>query len=213
MAKRLEVGQTIARYEVTSSRGVGDFLARAASGQVVLVAVGDALELAREATALEALGGSGPFPRLLGSGHAAAHGPYVAMAPPPADARALEDVAGEMLLDGVIALLRQILDAGATLDRAGFGWRPMPLDLYLRADGSLHLARIRGALLATDGDRIDARALLEGSGRLLLEGSALRGRPRLIRLLQRRGVEGSAERTIREARRELDAIAGELDEG
>ncbi len=210
VSRRLEVGTSIARYVIVAARGEGDFVARGADGRTALVAVGNPLELAREATALEALSGGGPFPRLLATGHDSGRGAYVALTAPPAEATALDAVAAELPLDRVIALLRQILDAGATLDRAGFGWRPLPTDFYLSAEGVLHVARIRGALLANEGDRIDARALLEGVGGLLLEGAALRGRPRLIRLLKRRGVEGSAERTIREVRRELDALEDDL---
>ncbi len=201
----IPIGAKIAGSEVVAARAADDFVVRGPHGELT-VAIGSAAAVAAEASALTALGGVAPFPKLVEHGDDPRHGSFVAITSPPSSARRLADVAPAMSLDKALAVVHRVLDAAEAVERAGFDWLPEHGDLWVLEDGSLASSRLRGALPLPEGGRLDARALCEALGAALLPEPMIRTSPRLLRArIAHRLVDPDANRTIDDLRAEISA--------
>jgi serine/threonine protein phosphatase PrpC len=194
--------------DVVGARGVGDFVLRGAHGEMTL-ALGAAGTLVGEARVLQALGGVAPFPALVDDGNAADAASFVAMSAPRQGSRRLVDVALSFTIREALGVARSLVDAAARVESTGYGWRPDPGDVWVAADGSISLARVRGAE-RLDGSRLDARAVLEAIGPVLVPGPLVRGAPRLLHLMLP-NVDAGVARDTDATRAELEAVLAELD--
>jgi len=194
--------------DVVGARGGGDFVLRGDRGEMTL-AFGVAGALAGEARALEALGGVAPFPELVDEGNSTAVASFVAMMAPPAASRRLTDAAASFALRDVLAVARALVDAAARVQAAGFGWSPDSADVWVTADGSIALSRLRGAK-ELGGERLDAHAVLEAIGPVFLPAPLVMGVPRLLHLMLP-NVDVGVARDPDATRVELDAILADID--
>jgi serine/threonine protein phosphatase PrpC len=205
------VGSPLAGGVVVSSQSSEEYVVRMPGGGSVLVALGDASAIEREADALERIGGSGPFPRVVECGADETHGAFLALAMPAADDRPLGEVGPGFGLPAVTALLRALLDAAQIVERMGFAWEPQRDDVHVRPDGTVRIARLRVPRKLGPSERLDARAVIESVGPTFVPAPAIEGPPRAFRLLLPHvAIPGDPGHSLDDARAELDAIEREL---
>ncbi len=204
------VGAPLAGGVVVSSPGGDEYLVRAAGGATMRVVLGDAAAIEREADLMERIGGSGPFPGVAECGVDDTHGSYLAVAAPPADARPLSEVGSSLTLATAIGVVRALIDAAQVIEKIGFAWEPQRDDVHVRPDGSIKISRVRVPRKLGQGERLDARAVVEAVGPTFVPTPALEGPSRAFRLLLPHvPIPGDAGNSISEVRREIAAV--ELD--
>ncbi|HEX8789441.1 MAG TPA: PP2C family serine/threonine-protein phosphatase [Polyangiaceae bacterium] len=206
------MGARVAGGVVVGSRAADEHVVRLPGGRAILVAVGESSAIEREADALERIGGSGPFPRVVECGVDDVIGSYLALAVPPPDARPVALRAPQLSFAGGLDVVRAMMDAAQIVERLGFAWEPSREDVLLSPEGVLHLARLRVPRRLAPGERLDARAAVEAVGPALVPVPAVEGPPRMIRLLlphvAMRGDAGSAVEDVRAEIAEIDREAG-----
>ena len=208
---RVAPGQPLAGGVVASLRGPDQYGVTLPSGGAALVALGEASSIEREADALERIGGAGAFPRALQRGHDEVYGAYLALALPAPEARSLSEAAPALPLPGAVALLGALLDAAQLVERLGLAWEPQRDDVFVLPGDRLRIARLRVPRKLSPGERLDARAVLEGVGPALVPSLALLAPPRALRLLlPHASLPGEPGSTLEEVRAELAAIEREL---
>lgn len=202
------VGAQVAGGVVVGPRAADEQVVRLPGGRAILVAVGESSAIEREADALERIGGTGPFPRVVECGVDDAIGSYLALAMPPADARPVALRAPQLSFAGALDVVRALMDAAQIVERLGFAWEPSREDVVLTPDGVVHLARLRVPRRLAPGERLDARAAVEAVGPTLVPEPAIEGPPRMMRLLlphvTMRGDPGSAVEDVRAEIAEID---------
>ncbi len=204
-------GQPLAGGVVAGSRGGDEYLVTMKAGRTALVAIGEPAAIEREADALERIGGTGPFPRVLECGQDDLMGAYLALAMPPPEARTLSEVGPAFTLVEVVALLRAVLDAAQVVERLGFAWEPQRDDLYLLDGRRLRIVRLRVPRKLGPGERLDARSVLETLGPSFVPEPAVRGPSRAFRLLlPHTPIPGEAGGSLDDVRAELLGIEREL---
>ncbi len=194
--------------DIVGARGVGDYALRGARAEMTL-ALGVAGALVGEARALEALAGLAPFPALVDDGNSADAASFVAMEAPPPGSRRLAVAALSFTIREALGVARALLDAAARVEAAGYAWCPDPGDVWVTKDGSIALARVRGAE-RLEGSRLDARTVLEAIGPILAPGPLVQGGPRLLHLMLP-NVDVDVARDTDATRAVLDAVLAELD--
>ncbi|MGD0529303.1 MAG: PP2C family serine/threonine-protein phosphatase [Polyangiaceae bacterium] len=204
------LGAPLAGGVVVASAGSDEYLVRAAGGATMRVLLGDASAIEREADLLERIGSAGPFPRVAECGVDDVHGSYLATAAPPPDARPLSEVGAGLTLATAIGVLRALVDAAQIIEKIGFAWEPQRDDVHIRPDGSIRISRLRAPRKLGQGERLDARAVVEAVGPTFVPNPALEGPSRVFRLLLPHvPIEGDPGNSIAELRREIAAV--ELD--
>jgi serine/threonine protein phosphatase PrpC len=174
------------------------------------VVLGEPGAIEREADLLERIGGSGPFPTVAECGVDDTHGSYLATAAPPPDARPLSEVGATLTLATAIGVVRAVVDAAQVVEKIGFAWEPQRDDVHVRPDGSIKLSRVRVPRKLGQGERLDARAVVEAVGPTFVPHPALEGPSRAFRLLLPHvPIPGDAGNSIVDVRREIAAV--ELD--
>lgn len=205
------LGARMAGGVVVGARAVDEHVVRLPGGRAILVAVGESNAIEREADALERIGGTGPFPRVVECGVDDAVGSYLALAIPPPDARLLALRAPQLSFASALDVVRALMDAAQIVERLGFAWEPSREDVLLSTDGVLHLARLRVPRRLATGERLDARGAVEAVGPALVPTPAVEGPPRVMRLLlphvAMRGDAGSAVEDVRAEIAEIDREA------
>jgi serine/threonine protein phosphatase PrpC len=177
----------------------------------MLVVVGDAEAIGHEADLIERLGGAGPFPRLVGRGVDRTHGPYLALAPLPGSAVPISQEGPRLTVAAAVALVHGVVDAAHAVEDLGFAWEPMREDVYVTADGTLKLSRLRVPRKLGPGERLDARAVVEAIGSSFCPSPAIEGPSRAFRLLLPHvPLPGDLGSSIDDVRRELAAVEREL---
>lgn len=179
-------------------------------GVRIRVAFGDAA-VEHEAQALGRVGGSGLFPPVVERGVDPTNGPYVALGEVPADARPFSELGPTLSFAAGLVVIGTLLDAARVIERMGFVWDLQRTDLYARADGSLHLSRARIPRKLANGERLDARAVVEAVGVSLVASAALEASPRALRLLLPHvNLPGESGNSIDDVLAELTEIEREL---
>jgi serine/threonine protein phosphatase PrpC len=205
------VGARLAGGIVVSSPAADEHLVRAPGGAQLRVVLGEASVVEREADLLERIGGSGAFPSFVECGEDETHGPYLAVAAPPPDARPLAESGPNLTLASAIALIRAMVDAAQVIEKIGFAWEPQRDDVHVRPDGSPRLARVRVPRKLGAGERLDARAVVEAVGPTFVPMPALNGPARAFRLLLPHvAVPGELGNSIDDVRREIAAVELEI---
>jgi serine/threonine protein phosphatase PrpC len=204
------VGSPLAGGVVVAAPGADEYVVRAAGGATMHVVLGDATAIEREADLLERIGGHGPFPGVSECGVDDTHGSYLAMAAPPPDARPLSEVGSGLTLATAIGVVRALVDAAQVIEKIGFAWEPQRDDVHVRPDGSIKVSRVRVPRKLGQGERLDARAVVEAVGPTFVPTPALEGPSRAFRLLLPHvPIPGDAGNSITDVRREIAAV--ELD--
>jgi serine/threonine protein phosphatase PrpC len=205
------IGAQVAGGVVIGARANDEHVVRLPGGRAILVAIGESCALEREADALERIGGTGPFPRVVECAVDDAIGSYLALAMPPADARPVAMRAPQLSFAAGLDVVRALIDAAQIVERLGFAWEPVREDVVLSPDGVLHLARLRVPRRLAAGERLDVRAAIESVGSALVPAPAVEGPPRVMRLLlphvAMRGDAGSAAEDVRAEIAEIDREA------
>jgi serine/threonine protein phosphatase PrpC len=203
-------GQRLAGGVTTASRGTDEYVVTMKAGGTALVALGDPAAIEREADALERIGGSGPFPRVIECAHDDQYGAYLALAMPPSDARPLSEVGPGLSLSEAVALLRALVDAAQIVERLGFAWEPQRDDVYVHA-GRPRVVRLRVPRKLAPGERLDVRGIMEAVGPSFVPEPAVSGPSRAFRLLLPHAVvPGEPGSTVEDVRGELLSIEREL---
>jgi serine/threonine protein phosphatase PrpC len=201
---------------VVGVRAADELVVRLPAGRAILVAVGESNALEREADALERIGGTGPFPRVVECGVDDAIGSYLALAMPPVDARPVATRAPQLSFAAGLDVVRALIDAAQIVERLGFAWEPAREDMLLSPDGVLHLARLRVPRRLASSERLDARGAIESVGSVLVPAPAVEGPPRMMRLLlphaAMRGDAGSAVEDVRAEIAEIDREASSTED-
>ena len=160
---------------------------------------------------LERIGGTAVFPRVAECGIDETHGSFLAMAAPPADARALGEVGPQLTLATAMGVVRALVDAAQTVEKLGFAWEPQRDDVYVRPDGSVRVSRVRVPRKLGVGERLDARAVGEAVGPTFVPRPALDGPSRVFRLLLPHvAVPGEGGNSIDDVRKELASVERDL---
>jgi serine/threonine protein phosphatase PrpC len=204
----LPAGAAVGAYRVRHTSG-GLTTASSPDGTEVLLVFGDLESLGAEVEAVERLAGRGSFPTLVERGHGA-RGPYLALSVPRWSAQMLGDVVQAGTVEQAVGTMLALLDVARALEGARFDFAPAAGDLLLAPGGSVLLTRVRGARRLADGERLDARLLLESLGEVFLP-AAIRGPSELVRLLVPSQHEPPADtRTVEALREELGRIRAAL---
>ena len=207
----IPVGAPLAGGVVASSAGADEYTVRAAGGATLRVFLGPPSVVEREADLLQRIGGSGPFPHVVECGVDDAHGSYLALAAPPADARPLGEAGPHVTLASAIGLVRALVDAAQIVEKLGFAWEPQRDDVYIRPDGTPKLSRLRVPRKLGPGERLDARAVVETVGPTFVPTPALEGPSRGFRLLMPHvPIPGDLGNSIEDVRREIAAVELEV---
>lgn len=205
------VGSPLAGGVVVATPGGDEYVVRGAGGATTRVVLGEPSSIEREADLLERIGGTGPFPHVAECGVDDVHGSYLAMAAPPADARALSEVGAGLTLATAIGVIRALVDAAQVVEKIGFAWEPQRDDVHVRPDGSIKLSRVRVPRKLGQGERLDARAVVEAVGPTFVPTPALEGPSRAFRLLLPHvPIPGDAGNSISDVRREIAAVEIDL---
>ncbi len=179
------MGATVGELTVTRAREVDDVIARDEDGISCLLAFGSAEDLAQEQAALGRVDRAGAwatvFPEVRLAGTAPEGGPFLALSAPPDDARPIAEVGPAFTLSQGLALARLALDVARSLEERGFVWEPSKNDLHLRPTGELVLARLRGTKPPAEGERLQAKRVLEAIGQALLPSPLVHASPSLVR--------------------------------
>lgn len=178
-------------------------------GTEVLLVVGNVDALAAEADALDRIGPHRSFPRVIERDHDPT-GAFLALSAPSWSAQMLADALHARSAAQTLAVLGGLLDLAEVIERAGFDFQPSPSDLLLAPDGAVVLSRVRAARRLREGQRLDARRILESLSEIFL-AAAIRGPTRLVRLLVPSRDAGSpADRTLEAVRAALARVGEEL---
>jgi serine/threonine protein phosphatase PrpC len=205
------VGARMAGGVVAASSSGDEYTVRAAGGAALRVILGPASVVEREADLLERIGGTGPFPRVVECGVDEAHGSYLALAAPPADARRLAEAGPHVTLASAIGLVRAVVDAAQIVEKIGFAWEPQRDDVYVRPDGTPKLSRVRVPRKLGPGERLDARAVVEVIGPTFVPTPAMDGPSRAFRLLLPHvPIPGDPGNSVEDVRREIAAVELEI---
>jgi serine/threonine protein phosphatase PrpC len=199
----LRVGES--RFTVTKTREDDDALAESADGRRYLVAFGDTLELAQEESALTSLAGDPAFPSVDPRARAEPGGGFLLLSTVPEDWTPMTAIGSKLAVQDGLALARLALGLAATIESKGIGWAPRASDLFLRVDGTLAVARLRGAAPLAKGARLDAKWVLETVGDALLPYPLVHASPSLLDLFLRLGTSSNEPLTVDEARTILEA--------
>lgn len=203
----MPTGARVAGGVVVGGRAPDEHVVRLPGGRAILVAIGESSAIEREADAIERIGGSGPFPRVVECGVDDTVGSYLALAMPPADARPVTLRAPNLSFAAALDVVRAMMDAAQIVERLGFAWEPAREDVLLSPDGVLHLARLRVPRRLAAGERLDARAALEAVGPSLVPVPAVEGPPRIMRLiLPHVAMRGDAGNAVEDVRAEISEI-------
>jgi serine/threonine protein phosphatase PrpC len=206
----IPIGSPLAGGVVMASPAGDEYVVRSAGGATTRVVLGEPSIIEREADLLERIGNTEPFPRVAECGVDDTHGSYLAMAAPPADARPLSEVGPGLTLATAIGVLRALVDAAQVIEKIGFAWEPQRDDVHVRPDGSIKISRVRLPRKLGQGERLDARAVVEAIGPTFVPTPALEGPSRAFRLLLPHvPIPGDAGNSISDVRREIAAV--ELD--
>jgi serine/threonine protein phosphatase PrpC len=205
------IGARVAGGSVVGARAADEHVVRLPGGRAILVAVGESSALEREADALERVGGTGPFPRVVECGVDDAVGSFLALAMPPPDARPIALRAPQIAFAAGLDVLRALVDTAQIVERLGFAWEPAREDVLLSSEGVLYLARLRVPRRLAQGERLDARAAIEVVGPSLVPAPAVDGPPRAMRLLLPHvAMGGEAGTTVEDVRAEIAEIDREV---
>ncbi len=203
----IQSGRPLAGGIVQSARASDEYFVVMAGGASALVALGEPATIEHEADALERIGGSGAFPRVVECAVDPTYGSFIALEAPPADAKPLTEVGPSFGPAQVTALGRALADVAQVVERLGFAWEPQRDDVLLRADGRLRIARLRVPRKLGPKERLDARAVMEAVGPAFVPLPLELGPSRAFRLwLPHVPVPGDAGATIEDVRNELDAV-------
>jgi len=206
----IPIGSPLAGGVVVACPGGDEYVVRSAGGATTRVVLGEPSIIEREADLLERIGNTEPFPRVAECGVDDTHGSYLAMAAPPVDARPLSEVGAGLTLPTAIGVLRALMDAAQVIEKIGFAWEPQRDDVHVRPDGTIKISRVRLPRKLGQGERLDARTVIEAIGPTFVPTPALEGPSRAFRLLLPHvPIPGDAGNSISDVRRELAAI--ELD--
>ena len=209
---------------VLAARHDDDVVARAGDGTEHLVALGSPEDLAREEAALASLLDEPAFPRVLRSDHTGGmppgpsgmileYGAFLVLSKPPEDAKPITEIGPSLELTPGLALARLALDLAGVLEAKRLAWEPKGSDLLVRMDGTLVLARLRGAAPLPETASLQAKRVLEAVGEALLPFPLVHGRTALLRSFSRPALlAGEPLLRIEEARRLLDAVDPPLSE-
>jgi serine/threonine protein phosphatase PrpC len=207
----VQAGSPLAGGTVVSSLAFDMHLVSAPGGATVLVVLGDAPVIERQADALDRIGGRGVFPRVVECGVDDTHGSYISLALPPSEARPLAEVGATLGMAGALRVVRGMLDAAQTVERLGLAWEPQGGDVFVMPDGSVRVARLRVPRRLLKGEGLDARVVIEGVGSAFVPSPAKDGPPRAFRMfLPHVAVPGEAGNSIADLRGEAAAIEAEL---
>ena len=205
------VGTQLAGGVVVSSSAPDEYLVRAPGGAALLVVLGEATEVEREADLLERIGGTGLFPGVVECGVDAAHGSYLALAAPPVDAKPLYEVGPRHTIASAVGLVRALVDAAQVVEKIGFAWEPQREDVHVRPDGTPRLARVRVPRKLGPGERLDARVVVEAVGATFVPVPAIEGPSRAFRLFMPHvPLPGEPGSTVEDVRREIAAVELEI---
>jgi serine/threonine protein phosphatase PrpC len=205
---QLNAGVQIGAYKIRQTAG-DHATASGPDGTEVLLIVGEAAALAAEADAIDRIGHHRSFPWVI-EREVDATGAYLALSVPSSAAQKLADVVQTQSLPRTVAAIDGILDLAEVIEAASYTFQPAPGDLLLAPDGTVLLARLRGAARLRPGERLDARHLLESLAEIFLAPSIL-GPTRLVRLLvPNRVSQGPVGRSIEEIRAALLGVKLEL---
>lgn len=201
------IGARVAGGSVVGARAADEHVVRLPGGRAILVAVGEGSAIEREADALERIGGTGPFPRVVECGVDDTIGSYLALAMPPADARPVAVRAPQLAFAGALDLVRAMVDAAQIVERLGFAWEPAREDVVVSPEGVMHLARLRVPRRLAPGERLDVRTAVEAVGVGLVPAPAVDGPPRAMRLLLPHvSLPGEAGCSVEDVRAEIAEI-------
>jgi PPM family protein phosphatase len=195
-------GSAVGEFVVLSTRD-DDVIAESEHGSLRVLAFGREDEMVQECRALESLHGHRAFPSVDRLGEDPAHGPFLVLSVPPADARPLVDVAPSLRLSEAIAIASRTLAIADSLESKGLGWEPKGSDLFLRSSGDVFASRLRGAypLRATG---LEAKRVLEALGEALLPSPLVNGSSELVTLFTRSVAPGNEPHvSLVDAKREL----------
>jgi serine/threonine protein phosphatase PrpC len=202
---RVAVGVVVAGLTVLSARHDDDVVAKAPDGSERLIAFGSLEDLALEEAALSLVADDAAFPRAQELGLTPDKGPFLVLARPPADAKPITEVGSSLTLPAGLALARLALDLAAVLEAKRLAWEPRGSDILVRPDGSLTLARLRGAAPLAAGVRLQAKRVLEAVGEALLPLPLVHTRSSLLRAFSRPALlAGEPHLLLDEARRQLE---------
>lgn len=205
----LSPGMRLGAYMVRQTAG-DRATASSPDGTEVLLVVGDPEALTAEATVLDRIGVHRSFPRVVERDHDPS-GAFLALSAPAWSAQMLADVVYARTVEQTVAVIAELLALADEVERAGFTFQPSPSDLLLAPDGTVLLSRVRGARRLAQGQRLDARQLLESLSEVFL-APAIRGPTRLVRLLvPSRDTGGSASRTIEVVRAGIEEVRAEME--
>lgn len=206
---RVAVGAAVGPLTVTAARGPDEVLARDHDGRECLLVLGSSADLAGEEAGLQALASCRSLPRVVASGTSEEHGSYLALSLPPEGAKPMADMRALPTLAEGLGRALLALDLAGTLEARGFSWEPRGKDLYARIDGTLLVARLRGAATLENGRRLHAKRVLEGVGETLLPFPLVYATTKVVRLFCRPAPRAlDPQLSIEEARallREPDA--------
>jgi serine/threonine protein phosphatase PrpC len=196
---------------VISAVGSDEYVARAVTGAPMIVVVGGAPALEHEAELLARVGGIGAFPQVLQHGVDSAHGPYLALAHPRAEALPVAEEGPRLTLARAVELVHALVDTAAAIEKLGFAWEPQREDAYVGADGTLRLSRVRLPRRLAPGERLDARTVVEAIGPAFIPTPAIEGPSRAFRLLSPHvPLPGDPGSSVEDVRGELAAVEREL---
>jgi len=188
-------------FVVVRSHGEGDLVVQDASGKARVLAYGQKHAMEDEAFALS--GASARLPSVVSDGYATEIGHFVALTTDLVGAQPILDARVSFLAG--LALMRAVLDIAAELEGRGFTWEPSPTDLYMRPSGEVFSVRARGARKRREGERLNAKRVLEALGDTLLPSPMAAGTPGVVRLLiPRWNFSTHASRTLEDVRAEID---------
>ncbi len=208
----LPIGTTVGGHPITGARGE-ELLARAPSGEDVVLVLGSEALLALEAEVLGRLAGDTRVPRVATRGVDPEYGPFLALSVFDVSVRPLAEVARSLRMEGVLSLARAIVDLVERLAREGLSWTPLAHDFHLAPGGKLALSRVRcvGERPSTAPRRTDLRGVLEVVGGVLMPLPGALGPTRLVHLLAaRRAARSIAPTTAPAVREELLQIEAEI---
>jgi PPM family protein phosphatase len=193
---RVAIGVVIEGLTVVLARQDDDVIAKGADGKERLIAFGSPEDLAEEQAALAKVLGHPAFPVVERSGKTADQGSFLVLTRPPADARPIAEVGPTLGLADGIALAQLTLDLAAFLESKRLAWEPKGGDLLVCRDGSLSVARLRGAASLAEGGSIKAKRVLEAVGDALLPLPFVHASSSLVRLFSRPALLAGEPRLI-----------------
>jgi serine/threonine protein phosphatase PrpC len=203
---RVAVGVVVSGLTVLAPRHHDDVIAKGTDGEERLVAFGSLADLAVEEAALTRVLGHAAFPVPVSLGTAPEQGPFLVVSAPPVNGKPIVEVGPSLSLSAGLALTRLALDLAAVLEAQRLSWEPRGSDILLLPDGTLKLARLRGATPIAEGVRLQAKRVLEAVGEALLPSPLVHARSSLLRSFSRPALlAGEPRLTIDEARKELEA--------